>query len=73
MDKAKTFAIGYDGAHLKSKSSKFEDKLESEEDGEDDVEGVEESGVQLKIQIFIICCEDKVRWFHLGLLVVFHG
>ena len=48
MDKAKTFSIGDEGAHLKSKSSKFEDKLESEEDGEDDVEGVEESCVQLK-------------------------
>ena len=40
-------------AHLKSKSSKFENKLESEEDGEDDVEGIEEGGVQLKINIFI--------------------
>ena len=39
--------------HLKSKSSKFEDELKSEEDSEDDVEGVEESGVQLKSQIFI--------------------
>ena len=56
MDKAKTFAIGDGGAHLKSKSSKFEDKLESEEDGEDDVEGVEEGGVQLKIQNVITYC-----------------
>ena len=58
-------------AHLKSKSSKFEDKLESEEDGEDDVEGVKESGVQLEIQIFMTFC--WVNYFHLGLLVVFHG
>ena len=34
--------------HLKSKSSKFEDELESEEYREDDVEGVQESCIQLK-------------------------
>ena len=35
-------------AYLKSKSSKLEDKFQREENGEDDVEGVEESCVQLK-------------------------
>ena len=38
-------------SHLKSKSSKFEDELKSEEDSEDDVEGVEESCVHLKQSI----------------------
>ena len=40
-------------SHLKSKSSKFEDELKSEEDGEDDVEAVQHLGVGSRLVVVL--------------------